>query len=62
SVTNRAAGWMLVLTGLAAIVAGSFRSVESGLLALVGGSLATLVVSVAISYFAWAGDPERTRA
>ena len=62
NVTNRAAGWMLVLTGLSAIAAGSLRNIESGLLTLVGGALATLVVSVAISYFAWAGDPERTRA
>jgi uncharacterized membrane protein len=58
-VTNRASGWMLVLTGLAAIAAGVFVDVKAGLLALVGGALATLVVSLAISYFAWAKDPER---
>lgn len=58
-VTNRASGWMLVLTGLAAIAASVFMDVQAGLLALVGGALATLVVSLAISYFAWARDPER---
>ena len=61
SVTNRAAGWMLVLTGLAAIAACYFSHVGAGFLTLVGGALATLVVSVAISWFAWAGDPERRR-
>jgi uncharacterized membrane protein len=62
SVTNRAAGWMLVLTGLGAIAAGYFGDARAGFVVCLAGALATLVVSVAISYFAWASDPDRRRA
>jgi uncharacterized membrane protein len=62
SVTNRAAGWMLVMTGLAAMAAGYFGDAGLGLLVGVAGALATLAMSIVISYFAWAADPERRRA
>lgn len=62
SVTNRAAGWMLVLTGLGAIAAGFFGDIRAGFLVCLAGALATLVMSVVISYFAWSADPDRRRA
>lgn len=58
-VTNRAAGWMLVLTGLLAAGAGLLADMRIAFYVLLGGVLATVVMSVAISYFAWASDPER---
>jgi uncharacterized membrane protein len=62
AVANRAGGWMLVLTGSAAAAAGYFLDLRTGMLALVAGTVAAAVVSVAVSYFAWRSDKERQRA
>ena len=61
SVANRAGGYMLVLTGVAAAAAaaGYLIDLRTGMLTLVAGALATAVVSIAVSYFAWRSDPER---
>ena len=59
SASNRAAGQMLVLTGLGAAAAGVLADAPAGFMALTAGALASIAISVAISYFAWRNDPER---
>jgi uncharacterized membrane protein len=56
---NRAAGWMLVLTGLASIGAFALLGRSAGFLVILAGVTSSVLVSVAISYFAWRSDPER---
>lgn len=56
---NRAAGWMLVMTGLVSIGAFAVTDRNTGFLTLLAGVASTVLISVAISYFAWRSDPER---
>lgn len=58
-IANRAAGWMLVITGLASIAAFALLDRRTGFLVLVAGAVSSALVSAAISYFAWRSDPER---
>lgn len=62
TVANRAAGWMFVATGAGAVAAGLVEDSRTGFIVLIAGALATAVVSIALSYFAWRSDPERERA
>lgn len=56
---NRTGGWLFVLTGLAAGLATAVAGQPAGLRVLLAGGLTAAVVSIAVSYFAWRGDPER---
>lgn len=59
SAANRAAGWMFVLSGAAAMAAGLFIDTATGFKVLIASILGTVVMSVVISYMAWRKDPER---
>lgn len=59
---NRTAGWLCVLTGIAAAATGVALSAEDGFRVLIAGVLTMAVVSVIVSYFAWRADPDRENA
>ncbi len=56
SVSNRLAGWLFVLTGLAGAATSLMRDSKTGWSILLAGIAATAVISVVVSYFAWRSD------
>ncbi|GJL95204.1 MAG: hypothetical protein DHS20C05_16090 [Hyphococcus sp.] len=60
TVTNRAGGWMFVLTGLGASLTGAVSDAKYGLFVLITGVLTAVVASAIISYLAWKSDPDRS--
>jgi uncharacterized membrane protein len=59
SVTNRLAGGLTVLTGLAGAAVGALSNPPDGYWTIAGGIIAGAVISTVVSYFAWRADPER---
>ncbi|MEL6506330.1 MAG: SdpI family protein [Pseudomonadota bacterium] len=59
SVANRITGWLLVLTGVVALVVGFFKEPFAALFVLGAGAAISCIVGVVVSYFAWRADPER---
>ncbi len=59
-IANRIAGWGFVLTGLATVAASLLSSTPETALVLTAGVLASALVAVVASYFAWRADPDRT--
>lgn len=57
--SNRAAGWMLVFTGIAAIISIFLVDKQASIVVIIAGVFSSIIVSTAISYFAWRNDPER---
>lgn len=62
AVANRTAGWLFVLTGLAAAAAGTLLDPSYGYKVFLAGVLSAALISVVVSYFAWRADPERRNA
>ncbi len=59
---NRTAGWLFVLTGLAAAGAGAVVDHDVGYQVLLAGALSAAAISVVVSYFAWRNDPDRANS
>lgn len=60
-VANRIAGWGFVLTGLFTLAASLLSSPAETTLVLTAGLLASALIAVIASYFAWRADPDRAR-
>lgn len=60
--SNRAAGWLFVLTGLAAAASAAFIDVRHGFVVLLAGVFTAALAGVFVSYFTWKNDPERHSA
>jgi len=50
---------MLVLTGIAAITSIFLADKQASIVVIIAGVFSSILVSSAISYFAWRNDPER---
>jgi len=59
AVANRLAGWGFVITGTVVLVGVFFLDAEKLIMAMVGGLLASIFISMLVSYFAWRSDPDR---
>ncbi len=57
---NRTAGRGFVVTGLVGIAIAIAFDIRAGIIVTVVGALISTVAGVAVSYFAWRNDPERT--
>ncbi len=62
SVANRTAGWLFVLTGLAAAATGTLYGAPAGYRVFFVCVVSAALISVVVSYFAWKADPERQGA
>ena len=58
--SNRLAGRIMVLTGLATMLAASFAGVRMATIALAGGTVVMALSAVYVSWAVWRRDPNRT--
>lgn len=57
--THRMTGWMFVLTGVTTILAAIFSTPFAAFLAMIVGTVGTIVLGAVLSYVFWKNDPER---
>jgi uncharacterized membrane protein len=58
--THRIAGWMFMLNGLGMILAAIFLPPVAAFIAMIFGTLGTMILGGVLSYYFWKNDPERT--
>ena len=56
---NRTAGWLMVLTGLAAAATIALLGEQKGVIVLIAGAVTSALAGVVVSFFAWRNDPDR---
>jgi len=62
TVANRLTGWLMVLTGIVTLGLAAFREPQSAIVVMTGGAVASALIGVVVSYFAWRSDPDRGAA
>ena len=60
--THRMTGWMFVLTGVTTILAAILSTPLAAFLAMIVGTVGTIVLGAVLSYVFWKNDPERRQS
>lgn len=59
--THRVAGWMFMLTGAGMVLAAIFLNPVAAFIAMILGTMGTMILGGVLSYVFWKNDPERSQ-